>query len=101
MQECIAENTEDARHGVSRPQIKKFVRYFHSLSVHSSDMCLRCLRYVEEKYKLEIGNAQTTQLSKAIARGEETGVFVLPKGKRLPPIPRSSSSHSDFYLPSS
>lgn len=41
------------------------------------DLC----RFVEEKYKLEIGAAQTTQLSKAIARGEELGEFVLPKGQ--------------------
>jgi hypothetical protein len=39
-----------------------------------------CSRYVEEKYKLEIGNAQVTQLSKAIAVGAEKGIFSLPKG---------------------
>ena len=38
------------------------------------------LRFVETKYKLEIGAAQTTQLSKAIINGAEKGVFVLPKG---------------------
>ncbi|KDQ59524.1 hypothetical protein JAAARDRAFT_624083 [Jaapia argillacea MUCL 33604] len=59
IKECIASNTEDARHGVSRPQIKNFV---------------------ESEYKLEIGNAQNTQLSKAIATGVEKGEFVLPKG---------------------
>ncbi|KAF4615339.1 hypothetical protein D9613_003240 [Agrocybe pediades] len=57
--ECIAENTEDARIGVSRPQIKK---------------------YVENKYKLEMGAAQVSQLSRAITTGAEKGVFVLPKG---------------------
>ena len=38
-------------------------------------------RYVEETYKLEMGNAQVTQLSKAITNGAEKGVFVLPKGR--------------------
>jgi histone H1/5 len=38
------------------------------------------LRYVESKYKLEIGAAQTTQLAKAISAGADKGVFVLPKG---------------------
>ena len=38
------------------------------------------LRFVESKYKLEIGAAQTTQLAKAISTGAEKGVFVLPKG---------------------
>ncbi|KAN0127537.1 hypothetical protein V8E53_014625 [Lactarius tabidus] len=68
IKECIAANPEDARHGVSRPQIKKFV---------------------EEKYKVVIGNAQITQLSKAIALGAEKNIFYLPKGLsgrvKLPP----------------
>jgi histone H1/5 len=38
------------------------------------------LRFVESKYKLEIGAAQTTQLAKAITTGAEKGVFILPKG---------------------
>ncbi|KAF8267845.1 hypothetical protein EI94DRAFT_1264344 [Lactarius quietus] len=59
IKECIAAYPEDARHGVSRPQIKKFV---------------------EERYKLDIGNAQTTQLSRAIAVGAEKNIFSLPKG---------------------
>ena len=37
-------------------------------------------RYVEESYKLEMGNAQITQLSRAIAVGAEKGIFSLPKG---------------------
>ena len=41
------------------------------------------VRYVEETYKLDIGNAQITQLSKAITSGADKGVFVLPKGKPL------------------
>lgn len=59
IKECIAAHPEDARVGVSRPQIKKFVG---------------------EKYKLDIGNAQNTQLSKAIAVGAEKNTFSLPKG---------------------
>jgi histone H1/5 len=38
-------------------------------------------RYVEENYKLDIGNAQITQLSKAITSGAEKQIFVLPKGE--------------------
>ena len=37
-------------------------------------------RYVEEVYKVEMGNAQITQLSKAILTGADKGIFVLPKG---------------------
>ncbi|KAF5324855.1 hypothetical protein D9611_004278 [Ephemerocybe angulata] len=59
IKECIADHKEEARVGVSRPQIKK---------------------YVEEKYKIQFGAAQTTQLSRAIANGAEKGTFVLPKG---------------------
>jgi hypothetical protein len=47
------------------------------------NLCIVTLRFVEEKYGLELGAAQTTQLSKAIARGEETNDFVLPKGEYL------------------
>ncbi|KAF9009419.1 hypothetical protein BDQ17DRAFT_1060734 [Cyathus striatus] len=59
IKECIASHTEDARTGVSRPQIKKFV---------------------ETKYKIEFGAAQNTQLARAITTGAEKGIFVLPKG---------------------
>lgn len=41
------------------------------------------LRYVEEQYNLQIGNAQNTQLSRAIATGAEKGIFVLPKGDTI------------------
>lgn len=34
-------------------------------------------------YQLGMGNAQNTQLSKAIAVGAEKGVFSLPKGFKL------------------
>ncbi|KAG6331037.1 hypothetical protein ID866_8049, partial [Astraeus odoratus] len=68
IKECITASTEDSRYGVSRPHIKK---------------------YVEERYKLQIGNAQNTQLARAIATGAEKGIFVLPKGPsgrvKLPP----------------
>ena len=42
-------------------------------------MCVTA-RYVTDKYKLEMNNAQNSQLSKAIASGVTKGVFVLPKG---------------------
>ncbi|KAG6874081.1 hypothetical protein C0995_006938 [Termitomyces sp. Mi166 len=38
--------------------------------------------YVEDKYKLDIGPAQTTQLSRTLATWSEKGVFVLPKGNQ-------------------
>lgn len=38
-------------------------------------------RFVEEQYNLEIGNAQVTQLSKAITSGAEKNIFALPKGE--------------------
>jgi histone H1/5 len=41
---------------------------------------------VEEKYQLEIGNAQVSQLSRAIAVGAEKGVFSLPKGRKIAAI---------------
>jgi len=56
--ECIA-NSEEARTGVSRPTIKK---------------------YLEDKYKLEITPAVTTNINRAITSGEEKGTFTLPKG---------------------
>ncbi|THH09368.1 hypothetical protein EW145_g2071 [Phellinidium pouzarii] len=65
---CIIDHPEEARSGVSRPQIKK---------------------YVETKYKLQIGAAQTSQLNRAIASGAEKRTFFLPKGPsgkvKLPP----------------
>lgn len=39
------------------------------------------VRFVEERYNLEIGNAQVTQLSKAITSGAEKNIFSLPKGE--------------------
>lgn len=68
IKECIAAYPEDARSGVSRPQIKKFV---------------------EEKYKIVFDPTQLSHLSKAIGSGAEKGTFVLPKGPsgriKLPP----------------
>ncbi|KAJ7897897.1 hypothetical protein B0H14DRAFT_3424757 [Mycena olivaceomarginata] len=64
--ESIVAHPEDARQGVSRPQIKKFI---------------------ESKYELTIGNAQNTQLSKALATGIEKNIFVLPKGACCPFCP--------------
>jgi len=84
IKECIAVNTEDARIGVSRPQIKK---------------------YVETKYKLEIGAAQSTQLAKAISTGAERGIFVLPKGPsgrvKLAPKSKPTDTSSKENKPAS
>lgn len=50
-------------------------------------MLILAIRYVENKYNLEIGAAQNTQLSKAIASGAEKGTFVLPKGLSILHVP--------------
>ncbi|KAF9562148.1 hypothetical protein CPC08DRAFT_388336 [Agrocybe pediades] len=60
IKECIVERPEDARTGVSRPHIKK---------------------YVEDKYHIDLNAAAASQLSRAIINGSEKGIFVLPKGK--------------------
>ncbi|KXN93277.1 1,4-alpha-glucan branching enzyme GlgB, partial [Leucoagaricus sp. SymC.cos] len=57
--ECIIAHPDDARSGVSRPQIKKFV---------------------ETKYNVEFNTAAISQLSRAITRGAGKEVFLLPKG---------------------
>jgi len=68
IKECITAHPDEARDGVSRPTIKK---------------------YIEDTYKLEISNAVTTNINKAITRGADTGDLVLPKGLsgkvKLPP----------------
>ncbi|KAJ7868410.1 hypothetical protein B0H14DRAFT_3861560 [Mycena olivaceomarginata] len=71
--ECITAHPEDTRQGVSRPQIKKFV---------------------EMKYKLSIGAAQNTQLSKALTAGSEKNIFVFPKGPsgRVKLAPKTKSA---------
>ncbi|KAI9456264.1 hypothetical protein BJY52DRAFT_1224323 [Lactarius psammicola] len=77
IKECITAHPDDARHGVSRPQIKKFAPISCNYLISQTQTYFR---FVEEKYKLEIGNAQITQLSRAIAVGAEKNVFSLPKG---------------------
>ncbi|THH08194.1 hypothetical protein EW145_g2866 [Phellinidium pouzarii] len=59
IKECIVAHPEEARAGVSRPTIKKFV---------------------ETKYKVDLNTSATSQLSRAIVSGSEKGTFVLPKG---------------------
>jgi histone H1/5 len=60
IQECIVAHPEDARAGVSRPTIKK---------------------WLSQKYKLDLSSASNVNnLSNAIKRGAETGALVLPKG---------------------
>ncbi|KAG6919987.1 hypothetical protein DXG01_013336 [Tephrocybe rancida] len=57
--ECIVNNKEDTRQGVSRSTIKK---------------------YAEETYHLESTAANIYQLNRAITTGAEAGIFSLPKG---------------------
>ncbi|KAJ9107823.1 hypothetical protein QFC19_002729 [Naganishia cerealis] len=60
IKECVQSSTEDSRHGVSRPQIKKFLA---------------------DKFKVDMSSqSNTTHLNKAIAKGAESGIFELPKG---------------------
>ncbi|KAF8163007.1 hypothetical protein B0H34DRAFT_303731 [Crassisporium funariophilum] len=59
IKECIAENKEDVRQGVSRNTIKKFA---------------------EDKYQVDVTGTNLYQLNKAITTGAEAGVFHLPKG---------------------
>ncbi|ETW85454.1 hypothetical protein HETIRDRAFT_246587, partial [Heterobasidion irregulare TC 32-1] len=74
VKECITAHPDDARHGVSRPTIKKFV---------------------EIKYKIYPNQTSNSQLARAITHGAEKGIFVLPKGPsgkiKLPP--KGSSPH--------
>ncbi|OSX64932.1 hypothetical protein POSPLADRAFT_1053735 [Postia placenta MAD-698-R-SB12] len=57
--ECIVNHKEEARSGVSRATIKK---------------------YISEKYKLDIEGANASQLNRALTHGAEKGVFAFPKG---------------------
>ncbi|GJJ12181.1 hypothetical protein Clacol_006422 [Clathrus columnatus] len=59
LQECIIAHPDEARTGVSRPTIKKFL---------------------ETKYGLSISASTVTNINRAIAQGSEKGIFTLPKG---------------------
>ncbi|KAI0318339.1 hypothetical protein OF83DRAFT_1171176 [Amylostereum chailletii] len=82
IKECVIAHPEDARAGVSRPTIKKFV---------------------EAKYNLEMTPAATSQLSRAIAHGVERGTFVLPKGPtgrvKLPPKGHKEATKENTPVP--
>ncbi|KAI0928380.1 hypothetical protein AcW1_005640 [Taiwanofungus camphoratus] len=78
IKECIVDHPEDARSGVSRATIKK---------------------YITEKYKLEIEGANASQLNRAIAHGAQIGIFALPKGPsgkvKLAPKLKPSSNNEN------
>ncbi|KLT41811.1 winged helix DNA-binding domain-containing protein [Cutaneotrichosporon oleaginosum] len=90
IQECIRANPEDARSGVSRPTIKK---------------------YLATQYKLDLSSAaNVNNLSNAIKRGADTGVLVLPKGiggkvklaakpKKAPAAPAATSTGKENVAP--
>ncbi|KAJ3478490.1 hypothetical protein NLJ89_g12378 [Agrocybe chaxingu] len=59
IKEAITTHPEDARAGVSRPTIKKFI---------------------ETKYHIDFNAPHLSQLNRAIAHGNEKGLFLLPKG---------------------
>jgi histone H1/5 len=79
IRECIAAHPTEARSGVSRPTIKK---------------------YVELKYNIKIDATAASQLNRAIAHGSEKGIFVLPKGPsgkvKLPPKSRPEHSKENI-----
>ncbi|KAF8061526.1 hypothetical protein FPV67DRAFT_283769 [Lyophyllum atratum] len=79
--ECIADNKEDARQGVSRSTIKK---------------------YAEDKYHLEPTAGNTYQLNRAITTGAESGIFALPKGPsgkiKLAPKTKSAGGAKEVSL---
>ncbi|KAG2364503.1 hypothetical protein BDR07DRAFT_1232716, partial [Suillus spraguei] len=58
--ECITTTPDGARHGVSRPAIKKFL---------------------DSKYHLEMNPLASSQLNRAIHHGADKGTFILPKGE--------------------
>ncbi|KAF8507258.1 hypothetical protein JB92DRAFT_2587190, partial [Gautieria morchelliformis] len=74
IKECITAHPTDARGGVSRPTIKKFL---------------------ETKYGLDISASTVTNINRAIAHGAEKGFFALPKGPsgkvKLAPKARSDA----------
>jgi hypothetical protein len=59
IKECIVDNPADARIGVSRPTIKKFV---------------------ENKYHIDLNPLTASHLNRAITSGSVKGIFLLPKG---------------------
>jgi len=75
IKECIVHNPGDARVGVSRPMIKKFV---------------------ENKYHIDLNPLTASQLNRAINSGSEKGIFLLPKGPsgkvKLAPKSRSDTA---------
>ncbi|CCL98955.1 uncharacterized protein FIBRA_00963 [Fibroporia radiculosa] len=74
IQECITEHREEARSGVSRSTIKK---------------------YITEKYRIEIEGTNASQLNRAIAHGAKVGLFALPKGPsgKVKMAPKNKLSH--------
>ncbi|KAF8590545.1 hypothetical protein K439DRAFT_98046 [Ramaria rubella] len=74
IKECITAHPSEARAGVSRPTIKKFL---------------------ETKYGLDISAGTVTNINRAIAHGAEKGLFTLPKGPsgkvKLTPKARSDA----------
>lgn len=61
------------------PALRSRSKYYIWTLLYGNRPTIYC-RYVEETYRLEMGNAQVTQLSKAILTGADKGIFVLPKG---------------------
>ena len=58
-QACISANAKESHSGVSRPTIKK---------------------YAEDQYNLDMNATALSLLRRALAKGEEDGTFVFPKG---------------------
>ncbi|ELU44624.1 hypothetical protein AG1IA_01366 [Rhizoctonia solani AG-1 IA] len=95
--DCIIENKEDSRSGVSRPTIKKFVIFINYFVFSTTDLDHR---FIEEKYKIEMTGLQLSNLNRAITKGAENNVFTLPKGpsgkvKLAPKASKSESKEND------
>ncbi len=104
IRECIRESKEDRREGVSRPTIKSrfccfptFPSFLHSAfplpSTRSLPPCAGFgvwyergadafvdVEFMESRYGLEMTSLTIANINRAILKGQEKGVFELPKG---------------------
>jgi hypothetical protein len=103
IRECIRESKEDRREGVSRPTIKSTFFYFPTFSssrlfpaaMHwgwgakggaasdsheqGADASVD-VEFMESRYGLEMTSLTIANINRAILKGQEKGVFELPKG---------------------
>jgi linker histone H1 and H5 family len=101
IRECIRESKEDRREGVSRPTIKSAFRSFTHVFSPPCRCCPPWVRggegwqrfstsgganapvdaeFMESRYGLEMTSLTIANINRAILKGQEKGVFELPKG---------------------